>query len=652
MWDVAQKINHLSRGMKLTIAMASDGLTALVALPLSFWIIMQAINTPQTQVLWWVPFAAVPITIGLFYFTKVYTTSLRFANASFFIKVMIFSALVAGVVASLPLAVAYTNPSASGFSRGVFPLFGVLLALGSCCTRLFARLYFDQRSNKNRIRAIIYGAGSAGHQLYYALRHGGEYAAVAFVDDDSKLQGKRHHGLFVYSPDDLELAIDKNKAKTILLAMPAISHKERTETISKLEEFNVEIKTTPNLTDIISGKAALADIHNLSIEDLMARPTVEANEELAAHCVQGKTVMVTGAGGSIGSELCRQILRRNPTKIVLFEMTESALFYIEQELCERIKSTNAEIQTVPVLGTILDETRLKEIMQKHGVQTVFHAAAYKHVPMLELKGNQIEGIRNNVIGTKRVAQACAWAEIESFVVVSTDKAVRPTNLMGATKRFAELIVQATASKNPQMNVCMVRFGNVLGSSGSVVPTFKNQIRRGGPVEVTHREMTRYFMTIPEASQLVMQAGALANSGEVFVLDMGKPVKIYTLAERMIEQSGHSVRDDKHPHGDIDIEICGLRRGEKMYEELSTTGELKRTAHPKIKQSVEQQVIADEIEETVNQLENVLETGDGGKALRLLCLAVPEYVKESGHKRQLPEVTTVQQQINSEGTGIV
>ena len=630
--------------------MASDGLTALFALPLSFWIIMQAINTPQAQVLWWVPLAAVPITLGMFYFTGVYTVSLRFANSSFFIIVLIFSALVAGVVASLPLAVSYTNPVASGFSRGIFPLFGVLLALGACCSRLFARWYFDQQSNKNRTRAIIYGAGSAGHQLYYALRHGGEYAAVAFADDDPDLQGKKFHGLHVYSPDALELVIRNKKAKTILLAMPGIAHKERTAIIAKLTKLNIEIKTTPNLTDIISGKAALADIHNLSIEDLMARPTVEANEELASRCVQDKTVMVTGAGGSIGSELCRQILRRNPTKIVLFEMTESAQFYIEQELCERIKSTNAEIQIVPVLGTILDETCLKEIIQKHGVQTVFHAAAYKHVPMLE--ENQLEGIRNNVIGTKRVAQACAWAGIESFVVISTDKAVRPTNLMGATKRFAELIVQAVALKNPQMNVCMVRFGNVLGSSGSVVPTFKNQIRRGGPVQVTHREMTRYFMTIPEASQLVMQSGALANSGEVFVLDMGKPVKIYDLAKRMIELSGHSVRDDEHPHGDIAIEICGLRPGEKMFEELSTSGELHSTRHPKIQQSIEEPVIADEIEETARQLEKALKTGDEGEALRLLLLAVPEYVKESKREPHIPEVTTVQQQINPEGIGIV
>jgi len=408
--------------------------------------------------------------------------------------------------------------------------------------------------------------------------------------------------------------------------MPAVSHKERTETIAKLtetiaklkklKELDIEIKTTPNLTDIISGKAALADIHNLSIEDLMARPTVEANEELASRCVQGKTVMVTGAGGSIGSELCRQILRRNPTKIVLFEMTESALFYIEQELCERIKSTNAEIQIVPVLGTILDETRLKEIMQEHGVQTVFHAAAYKHVPMLE--ENQLEGIRNNVIGTKRVAQACAWAEIESFVVISTDKAVRPTNLMGATKRFAERIVQVVALKNPQMNVCMVRFGNVLGSSGSVVPTFKNQIRRGGPVKVTHKDITRYFMTIPEACQLILQASAIGKGGEIFVLEMGESINIAYLAEQMIRLSG------LEPGAEIPIVFTGLRPGEKLHEELFHVEErLTPTEHGKLLLAEHSKVDSEQIGKLFDELQHATEVIDEETIRRLLMESVPE-----------------------------
>ena len=288
MWDMAQKIELLPGKKKLAISFAMDGFTAFIASFLSLLIIDQLRGITSVEVLWWVPLVAVPITIAVYYFARVYSTSLRFANASFFIKVIIFSVIIAGLVSSLPLTIAFYDPNPAGFSLWSFPLFGILLALGACCSRLFARWYFDQQSNKNRTRAIIYGAGSAGHQLYYALRHGGEYAAVAFVDDDPKLQGKKLHGLFVYSPDDLELAISKNKAKTILLAMPAISHKERTETIAKLKEFDIEIKTTPNLTDIISGKATLADIHNLSIEDLMARPTVEANEELAAHCVQDK----------------------------------------------------------------------------------------------------------------------------------------------------------------------------------------------------------------------------------------------------------------------------------------------------------------------------------------------------------------------------
>ncbi len=534
MWEVTSTIEKLSSGKKLAIAMSADAITTLIALPLSFWILTQTFNTPQVNVLWWVPVVAMPITLIFFYAARVYSTSLRFANATFFVRLIVYSAFISAIVASIPLAVAYSNPEASGFSRGVFPLFGVLLALGACYSRLFARWCFDTQVNKNKINTIIYGAGSAGHQLYYALRHGGEYAPVAFVDDNRELHGKRNHGLCVYAPQFLEQIVKQKKAKMIMLAVPGATHKERTKIIVKLEklkEFGVEIKTTPNLTDIISGKENLEDVHGLSIEDLMARPSVEVNEEMASSCVSGKTVMVTGAGGSIGSELCRQICSRNPKKLVLFEMTESALFYIEQELLTRIKNSNQDIKIVLVLGTVLDSTRLKEVMQRHSVQTVFHAAAYKHVPMLE--ENQIEGIRNNVIGTRRVAEACAWAETESLVVISTDKAVRPTNLMGATKRFAELIVQAIAKTNPQMNVCLVRFGNVLGSSGSVVPTFKNQIRCGGPVRVTHKDITRYFMTIPEASQLVLQTGAMANSGEGFVLDMGQPMQIYDFAVQMV-----------------------------------------------------------------------------------------------------------------------
>jgi FlaA1/EpsC-like NDP-sugar epimerase len=319
-------------------------------------------------------------------------------------------------------------------------------------------------------------------------------------------------------------------------------------------------------------------------------------------------------------------------------MTESVLFYIEQELVERTKKTGDEVQIVAVLGSVLDGNRLKETMLLHGVETVFHAAAYKHVPMLE--ANKIEGVQNNVIGTKRVADVCAQCGVKSLVVVSTDKAVRPTNLMGATKRFAELVVQAIASSNKQMNTCMVRFGNVLGSSGSVVPTFQEQIKCGGPVTVTHPEMTRFFMTIPEASQLVMQAGALANNAEVFVLDMGKPERIYDLAKRMIELSGFQARDAEHPNGDIEIVFTGLRPGEKMYEELSINGHLEPTAHPKIQQSVEQHVLASKILLATIRLETAIESRDEDEVLRIFREVVPEYEPSSVTQVDLPAVVVV------------
>lgn len=632
-------LERLSRRQKFIIVMVVDGITAAVALAFSYWFIELTFDLSVSGKAWLLPTSSI-VTAGSFYFFGLYQTILRFANTHFFMRVIVSSVIVSGLVASVALYSVYgQNP---GFPNRVFVLFAITLSVGTACSRLIARWFFESRSGRHRTPTIIYGAGSAGHQLFSSIRYGGQYVPAAFVDDDPQQQGKSIHGIKVFSPQQIGTLIKTKKIEVVLLAMPILSQDQRANIIAKLQKYkqkyNVTIKTIPHLSDLIAGKASLDDIHNLSIEDLMARPTVPAIEDLANHCIEGQSVLVTGAGGSIGSELCRQILLRNADTIVLFEMTESALFYIEQELLERAKKYEAKTEIVPILGTILDCARLEEAIQKNKVETVFHAAAYKHVPMLET--NQIEGIRNNVIGTKRVAEACASCGVNSFVVVSTDKAVRPTNLMGATKRFAELLVQTTAINNPQMNVCMVRFGNVLGSSGSVVSTFKEQIERGGPVTVTHPEMTRYFMTIPEASQLVMQAGALANNGEVFVLDMGNPVRIYDLAKNMIELSGHSVRDQEHPHGDIEIKITKPRPGEKMFEELSTSGELQKTAHPKIQQSSEHQVLVEKVLNAVNQLEAALDTRDESEAMLWLCSMVPEYVVQTDTPESVPNVEIV------------
>ena len=605
-------LKNLRRGQKLLIAMLADAVTAAAALLFSYWIIELTFNKQATNMWWLLPLASAT-TVGTFYFIGLYRTILRFSNSRFFINVIVSSLVVTGLVSAIALASVYGEQL--DFPRRLFVLFAITLSVGAACSRLFARIFFERRQSKTRTPVVIYGAGSGGNQLFSALRYGWQYAPIAFIDDDPAKQGKMMHGLSVLPFRKLEPLIKSKGVQAVLLAMPAISPDRRSEIIVKLQEFNVAIKTTPRLSELISGKASLGDIHNLSIEDLMSRPAVQANEDLASKCVSGKSVLVTGAGGSIGSELCRQILRRNPKKIVLFEMTESVLFYIEQELIKRVKLLEVDVQIVAVLGSVLDTKRLKDTVRKHIVGTVFHAAAYKHVPMLE--SNQIEGVRNNVIGTKRVAEVCASCDVTSLVVVSTDKAVRPTNLMGATKRFAELVVQAIANSNKQMNTCMVRFGNVLGSSGSVVPTFQEQIRCGGPVTVTHPEMTRYFMTIPEASQLVMQAGAMANNAEVFVLDMGKPMRIYDLAKRMIELSGFQPRDADHPNGDIEIVFSGLRPGEKMYEELSINGHLEPTLHPKIQQSIENRIVESEVLLASVQLETAIESCDEGEAIRIL-----------------------------------
>ena len=605
-------LDQLSRGQKLFVAMFADAVTASVALLFSYWILVLTFNMQATNMWWLIPLSSA-LTVGTFYFIGLYRTILLFANSRFFINVIISSLIVSGLVTAVAFSSLDNEPL--GFPRRVFVLFAIFLSVGAACSRLFARTFFERRQNRARTPVVIYGAGSGGNQLYSALRYGRQYLPIAFIDDDISRQGNLVHGLKVLPFSKLNSYIDEKGVKAVLLAMPAISQNRRANIISKLQKFDISIKTTPRLSDIISGKASLSDIHNLSIDDLMARPSVQANEDLAGQCVTGKTVLVTGAGGSIGSELCRQILLRKPKTIVLFEMTESSLFYIDQELTTRAKNLGYEAQIVAVLGSVLDANRLKNTMSQHGADTVFHAAAYKHVPMLE--SNQIEGVRNNVIGTKRVAEACASCDVSSLVVVSTDKAVRPTNLMGATKRFAELVVQAIANSNKQMNTCMVRFGNVLGSSGSVVPTFQEQIRCGGPVTVTHPEMTRYFMTIPEASQLVMQAGAMANNAEVFVLDMGKPMRIYDLAKRMIELSGFQPRDADHPNGDIEIVFSGLRPGEKMYEELSINGHLEPTLHPKIQQSIENRIVESEVLLASVQLETAIESCDEGEAIRIL-----------------------------------
>jgi FlaA1/EpsC-like NDP-sugar epimerase len=469
-----------------------------------------------------------------------------------------------------------------------------------------------------REHVIIYGAGQAGVQLMLALQAGKEYRPMAFVDDNQDSWKRTYRGLSVHAPDDLPLLIEETAASCILLAMPSVNRGRQREILESLEHLRIPIKRLPGMADLVSGEARVEELKEVEIEDLLGRDPVPPHPELLARNIQGLVVMITGAGGSIGSELVRQIARNNPARIVLFELTEFALYAIDQELSQLAPA----IPRTPVLGSVTDHARLCQIMRTFAVETVYHAAAYKHVPMVE--HNPVAGILNNAFGTDTTAQAAEDCGVDTFVLISTDKAVRPTNVMGATKRLAELTLQGRHAAGSNTRFVMVRFGNVLGSSGSVVPLFKKQIKAGGPVTVTHPDITRYFMTIPEAAQLVIQAGAMGEGGDVFVLDMGEPVKIAELARRMVHLSGLEVRDDKHPGGDIEIRFSGLRPGEKLYEELLIGDNVLPTDHPRILRAQEYHLPAEELQHFLRQLDEACQQLDGASAFALMQQVVHEF----------------------------
>lgn len=442
-------------------------------------------------------------------------------------------------------------------------------------------------------RVAIYGAGAAGNQLVAALRMGRVMRPVAFIDDDTSISDRVISGLQVYKPKHIQRMIDATGAQEILLAIPSSNRGRRREILGFLEGFPLHVRSVPGFMDLASGRVKVDDIQEVDIADLLGRDAVPAQGDLLEHCIKGQCVLVTGAGGSIGSELCRQILNLHPTTLLLFEHSEFNLYSILSELELRIARESLPVRLLPILGSVRNEKKLVDVMRTWRVDTVYHAAAYKHVPMVE--HNIAEGVLNNVIGTLNTAQAALQVGVANFVLISTDKAVRPTNVMGSTKRLAELTLQALSqelapvlfgeksnvSRVNKTRFTMVRFGNVLGSSGSVIPLFYKQIKTGGPLTVTHPKITRYFMTIPEAAQLVIQAGSMGQGGDVFVLDMGEPVKIIELAEKMIHLSGLSIRSEKNPHGDISIEFSGLRPGEKLYEELLIGDNVVATQHPMI-----------------------------------------------------------------------
>jgi FlaA1/EpsC-like NDP-sugar epimerase len=492
-----------------------------------------------------------------------------------------------------------------------------LLFIGG--TRLTVRAYYQAKLRSLSENVIIYGAGESGRQLLTALHHGDQYRAVVFVDDDPKLQRSVINGLQVARPEDMEQLIAAHDITQVLLAIPAASPERRKEIINSLVGLPVYVRTVPKINELVAGQASVNQIRDIDLDDLLGREPVPPHPELIDRCITGKTVMVTGAGGSIGSELCRQILLSNPRELVLLDNSEYALYNIERELREMMESSGVSIEMVALLGSVQDQRRLESIYRTFHVETVYHAAAYKHVPMVEY--NVAEGVANNVFGTWYAAEAARKAGVETFVLVSTDKAVRPTNIMGASKRFAEMILQGLAQTDTRTRFCMVRFGNVLGSSGSVVPLFREQIENGGPVTVTHPEVSRYFMSIAEAAQLVLQASAMGTGGDVFVLDMGEPVRIVDLARRMIKLSGYEMNHDTHVGEHIEIEFIGLRPGEKLHEELLLGSNVTGTGHPMIMRAEEECLSYSQIQRQLADLRRYCDNLDCSGITSVLNTAV-------------------------------
>ena len=513
--------------------------------------------------------------------------------------------------------------SVENIPRSVILINWLLAIIIICSSRLFARWILSEVSMNHNV--LVYGAGSAGRQLSSALSLSFEYKPVAFIDDSQELLHQSVNGLKVYSPDSIADLIKNKNIKEILLAIPSISRFRRKEIINFLEQYSVLVRSLPGVTELVQGKVSVDDLIDINLKDLLGRQSVGANKKLLKTNITNKKVMVTGAGGSIGQEICRQILFLKPKSIVLFEISESSLYLIDQELND-FGITGVEI--FPVIGSIADLERVKYICKYYDIKTIYHAAAYKHVPLVEC--NPSQGFLNNSIGTLKVAEAAIASNVETFVLISTDKAVRPTNVMGASKRIAELILQALAKQSHNTCFTIVRFGNVLDSSGSVIPLFRKQIANGGPVTVTHIDVVRYFMTIPEAVELVLQAGAMSKGGDVFLLDMGKPIRIYNLAVKMIQLSGLQVADDDNPKGDIEIKFTGLRPGEKLYEELLIDGNFTLTENKLIMRAEESMIEWDKLKPVLAEIEDEAKNGNTKKIYKLLNKIVPQFNSENNN----------------------
>jgi len=614
-----------SRPAKQTIALSFDVVLCLVSVWLAFSLrleVWSAWSSAHSVAFMVSVFLALPIFIvhGL------YKAIFRYSGLPALLSIL-KAVSVYGVLYSIVFTVVTVSevPRAVGVLQPIFVLLGV--AFSRALGRLWLGGFYQGRLARQLLpRVLIYGAGSAGRQLAAALKTSPEVVLVGYLDDDDRLHGHVLNGLKIHNPQHLLVVVNGQQITQVYLAIPSASRARRNEILEAVRAAQVQVRTLPGLLDLAEGRVHVSDLRELDIEDLLGRDPVPPSHELLAKTITGKVVMVTGAGGSIGSELCRQIVQLSPSALLLVEQTEFALYGIEQELQGQMAAAGVQVSLLPLLANVRDKSRMDEILSTWKPHTLYHAAAYKHVPLVE--HNPAEGIKNNVLGTLNTAKLATKHGVSDFVLISTDKAVRPTNVMGTSKRLAEMVLQALAAAVQQSGALtcfsMVRFGNVLGSSGSVVPLFRRQIKDGGPITLTDERITRYFMTIPEAAQLVIQAGAMASGGDVFVLDMGEPVKIIDLAKRMVELSGLALKDETNPNGDIKIQVTGLRPGEKLYEELLIGDNPLPTSHVRIMKAHEDFLPWAELQSKLAALGVALDANDVPLIRTLLKELVPGY----------------------------
>ena len=598
--SLTTRVLNLNRLFKNIITAIVDYIILVSSLWLSLYLVNQSyLYSKELWLSFFMPF----IAILIFFKFDLYRSVIRFISFRAFWEIV---KAVSLFIVILGLAI-FITPFFDFLSYGVLINYWALTLLFICGIRMSASWILSNQISPSS-RVLIYGAGSAGLQLATALKFSKEMKPVAFLDEDISFQKSFVNGLEVFSPSELTNVIEKKQVQEVLIAIPSAGRSVLKRILKDIEKYPIKVRVLPGVAELALGKVSVSELKEVEIEDLLGREVALPNQTLLEQNIKNKVVMVTGAGGSIGSELCRQIIKHQPSSLILFEVSEYSIYSIEKEL----RDLNRSIPVIPLLGNVSDKTRVIDICQTFKVNTIYHAAAYKHVPLVEM--NPIEGIKNNIFGTLHCVEAAIESHVDTFVLISTDKAVRPTNIMGATKRFSELILQALASKNRNSSeqrtlITMVRFGNVLDSAGSVVPLFREQIKNGGPLTITDPEIIRYFMSIPEAAELVIQAGAMSSGGEVFVLDMGEQIKIIDLAKRMIRLSGMEVKDEDHPKGDIEIEITGLRHGEKLYEELLLGNELIPTQHKRIFQAHEEGIPWTKIQSILDELNLAIQSRD-------------------------------------------